>query len=78
MKTTLSRFFTGAALAALLLSAGCRTVDEGPVVTPDPNQPPVITGKEPAPAAIPQKADPGSASPLDHKTPDERIDQPKG
>ena len=78
MKTSFLRLLSCAALGAILLSAGCRTVDEGPVIPTDPNQRPVIMGKEPEHAPIPQKTIPGGESSLEHKKPDERIDQPKG
>lgn len=78
MKTSFPRLLSCAALGAILLSVGCRTVDEGPVIPTNPNQPPVITGQEPKHAPIPQKAVPEGESSLEHKKPDERIDQPKG
>ena len=78
MKNLSVRLLSSAALGVVLLSAGCRTVDEGPVIPTNPNQPPVITGQEPKHAPIPQKAVPEGDSSLSHKKPDERIDQPKG
>ena len=45
MKTSFPRLLSCAALGAILLSVGCRTVDEGPVIPTNPNQPPVITGQ---------------------------------
>jgi hypothetical protein len=67
-----------AVLGSLLLTAGCRSVDEGPVAPADPGQKAVIQGTEPAPTPIPQKTVPAGDSPLDHKAPDQPIDQPKG
>jgi hypothetical protein len=78
MKNFFVRLFSCAALGVIIFSVGCRTVDEGPVIPTNPNQPPVITGKEPEHAPIPQKTVPEGDSSLSHKTPDERIDQPKG
>lgn len=78
MKNFSVRLFTSAALGAILLSAGCRSVGEGPAMPTDPNRPPVITGKEPEHAPIPQKTVPAGDSSLSHPKPDERIDQPKG
>ncbi len=66
------------ALSLLAILAGCTSVSEGPVNAPDPNQQQQIIGKEPEHAPIPQKDVPPGESPLTHKNPDERIDQPKG
>jgi len=76
MKNPITRPFVFAATCALLALSGC-TTQEGPTVPTDPNAAPVIRGKEPAPAPIPQKNVPPDASSLDHKNPDQRIDQPK-
>ena len=66
------------AVLTLLTFAGCTSVHEGPVIPPDPNQPKQIIGIEPEHAPIPQKEVPPGESPLTHKKPDQRIDQPKG
>ncbi len=65
-------------LSTLAVLAGCTSVSEGPANPPDPNQQQQIIGQEPAHAPIPQKDVPPGESPLAHKNPDERIDQPKG
>ena len=65
-------------LSSLAVLAGCTSVSEGPVNPPGPNQQQQIIGKEPEHAPIPQKDVPPGESPLTHKNPDERIDQPKG
>lgn len=76
----LSRHNLSALIALSLLTAlaGCTSVSEGPANPPAPNQQQQIIGKEPEHAPIPQKDVPPGESPLTHKNPDERIDQPKG
>ena len=63
--------------SSLMLATGCRSVSNGPVVPADPNQRPIIYGKEPQHAPIPQKDVPPGESSLQKKAPDTRIDQPK-
>lgn len=68
-----------AALAAIaLLITGCRSVNEGPSLPPDPNAQNEIRGIEPKPARIPQKNVPEGESSLRHNKPDQRIDKPNG
>ncbi len=65
-----------ATLAAALLVTGCRTVDEGPSLPPDPNAQNEIRGIVPKPAPIPQKNLSDDESSLRHNKPDQRIDKP--
>jgi hypothetical protein len=65
-----------AAAGLLVAVAGCRSVEPGPSLPPDPNAQNVVYGTEPKPASIPQKDVPAGESSLSHRKPDQRIDRP--
>jgi hypothetical protein len=56
-------------LAASLLIAGCRSVEEGPTAPPNPNAQREVYGVVPKPAPIPQKNIPEGESSLRHDKP---------
>lgn len=66
----------GLLAAVLLLIGGCRSVETGPGLPPDPDAQNIIYGQEPQPEKIPQKDVPPGESSLSRRTPDQRIDQP--
>ncbi len=73
---TISVLLPLCALAALCLLPGCKTVDEGPALPPDPTAQNEIRGVEPQHAPIPTKNVPEGESSLSHTKGDQRIDQP--
>lgn len=66
----------GLLAVTLLLCGGCRSVETGPGMPPDPDAQSIIYGQEPKPEKIPQKDVPPGESSLSRRTPDQRIDQP--